>query len=141
MKRILRNSPEAQKYLTKLCNPYAAEQIFGEGRDLARDELATGAPTPGKAGKLSKAEFRAACRAIFGHYIPAIEKGRLRTHHREFITRNESSSGETRFRLCSELKRYDLSSITGIHSHFNRERDALTDAKLREIERIVGRES
>jgi hypothetical protein len=95
-------------------------------------------PAPGKVAKLSKAEFRAACRAIFGYYIPAIEKGRLRAHHREFISRNESSSSERRFRLYSELKRYDLSSISGIHSHFNRERDALTDAKLREIERIVG---
>jgi len=117
VKTILRNSPEAREYLTKLGNR---------------------ASTPGNVAKLSKAEFRAACRAVFGYYVPAIEKGRLRTHHREFITRNESSSNEKRFRLYSELKRYDLSSITGLKSHFNRERDALTDAKLREIERLVG---
>lgn len=171
MTKILRNSPEAQEYLIKLGNPYAAEQIFGEDRDLVRDELTAGAPTlgelqnpyasihlekggfeetssatatiqsePGKVGKLSKTDFRAACREIFCYYIPAIEKGRLRAHHREFITRNESRSGEKRFRLYSELKRYDLSSISGINPQFNRERDALTDAKLREIERIVGGE-
>jgi hypothetical protein len=110
VKKILRNLPEAQE------------------------------SEPEKVGKLSKTEFRAGCRAIFGYYIPAIENGRLRAHHREFITRNESSSGEKRFRLYSELKRYDLSSIIGINPHFNRERDALTDAKLREIERIVGGE-
>jgi len=169
MKTILRNSPEAQKYLINLGNPYAAEQIFGDDREGVRDELTARAPTlgdlqnpyastylekgdsketstvvvaiqpePGKVGKLSKTEFRAACRAIFGYYIPAIENGRLRAHYRDFITRNESSSGEKRFRLYSELKRYDLSSIAGINPQFNRERDALTDAKLREIERIVG---
>ena len=94
----------------------------------------------GKAGELSKTEFRSACRAIFRNYIPAIENGRLRGHHREFISRNESSSGVKRFRLHAELQRYDLSSITGINPQFNREREALTDAKLREIERRVGGE-
>jgi hypothetical protein len=107
--KILRNSPEAQEY-----------------------------PELGKAGKLSKTEFESACRAIFRYYIPAIENGRLRAHHREFITRNESSSAQRRFRLHSELKRYDLASIPGMTPRFNRERDALTDAKLREIERMVG---
>lgn len=110
-KIILRNSPEAQED-----------------------------PESGTAGDLSKTEFRSACRAIFRYYIPAIENGRLRAHHREFITRNESCSGEKRFRLHAELKRYDLSSIPGIIPQFNRERDALTDAKLREIERIIGGE-
>ena len=97
-------------------------------------------PELGKVGKLSKTEFQSACRAIFRYYIPAIENGRLRGHHREFITRNESRSGEKRFRLFSELRRYDLSSIPGINPQFNRERDALTGAKLWEIERIVGGE-
>jgi hypothetical protein len=97
-------------------------------------------PEPGKTGQLSKTEFRSACRAIFSYYIPAIENGRLRAHHREFITRNESSSAEKRFRLHAELKRYDLSSIAGINPQFNREREAFTGAKLREIERVVGGE-
>ncbi len=97
-------------------------------------------PAAGKAGELSKTEFRSACRAIFRNYIPAIENGRLRGYHREFIGRNESSSGVKRFRLHAELQRYDLSSITGINPQFNREREALTDAKLREIERRVGGE-
>ena len=69
-------------------------------------------PAAGKAGELSKTEFRSACRAIFRNYIPAIENGRLRGYHREFIGRNESSSGVKRFRLHAELQRYDLSSIT-----------------------------
>jgi hypothetical protein len=139
MKRILRNSPEVPKYLTELGNPYASILEKGDFEETSTSVVAQGTET-GKAEKLSKAQFRAACRAIFGYYIPAIEKGRLRTHHREFINRNESSSGEKRFRLHSQLKRYDLSSITGINPQFNRERDALTDTKLREIERIVGGE-
>jgi hypothetical protein len=109
--KILRNSPEAEED-----------------------------PEARKTGLLSKTEFRSACRAVFGNYIPAIENGRLRAHHREFITRNESCSGEKRFRLYSELKRYDLTSIPGITPQFNRERDAFTGAKLQEIERVVGGE-
>lgn len=84
---------------------------------------------------LSKAEYRARCRRIFRQYIPAIEQGRLRTHHRDFITRNESRSPTDRLRIVMALEKYDLSDVPGLTAQFNRERDPFTEAKLQEIER------
>jgi hypothetical protein len=88
--------------------------------------------------KVSKSEFQQACRAIFRCYIPEVEKGRIRDHHRDFILRNESRPPATRHRALEELRRYDLSTIAGFQTHFNRERDVFTEAKLKEIERHVG---
>jgi hypothetical protein len=88
--------------------------------------------------KLSKSEFRHACRAIFRCYIPEIEKSRIRDHHRDFIVRNESRSATGRFQVLEALRRYDLSAVQGFQAHFNRERDVFTDAKLREIEKLIG---
>lgn len=102
---------------------------------------ATGSPTQIKASaslKISKSEFRQACRAIFRCYIPEIEKGRIRDHHRDFIIRNESRSATRRSQVVDALRRYDLSSVPGFQAHFNRERDVFTDAKLREIEKLIG---
>jgi len=90
-------------------------------------------------GTLSKAEFRAGCRRIFGQYIPALEKGRLRTHHRDFITRNESSSPARRLRLVKHLERYDISKTQGFTAHFNRG-EPLTDEKLKQIEHLADSE-
>jgi hypothetical protein len=88
--------------------------------------------------KLSKSEFRQACRGIFRCYIPEIEKGHIRDHHRDFIVRNESRSATKRFQVLEALRRYDLSSVPGFQAHFNRERDVFTDTKLREIEKLIG---
>jgi hypothetical protein len=131
------NSPkELTLELTQ--NPWATLYY---GADDPVDVPATASPTHAKASvsvKLSKAEFRQACRAIFRCYIPEIEKGRIRDHHRNFIVRNESRSATKRFQVLEALRRYDLSSVPGFQAHFNRERDAFTDAKLREIEKQIG---
>lgn len=56
---------------------------------------------------LSKAAFRSRCQAIFRPYIPIMERGQLRPHHRDFIARNESQPGDVRFALIEKLQRYD----------------------------------
>jgi hypothetical protein len=86
---------------------------------------------------LSKSGFRAQAKRIFKQYVPALEKGRLRTHHQGFITRNESCLPTRRYRLIKHLERYDISKIQGLIPQFNRERDALTDEKLKQIERLA----
>lgn len=86
----------------------------------------------------SAAEFESTCRRIFAFYIPALERGRLRAEHRDFISRNRSRSGRVRYRLLQALRRYDLSDILGIQPQFNRESDLLTLQKLKEIERSIG---
>ena len=86
---------------------------------------------------LSKSDFNAGCRRIFRHYVPSVEKGRLRRHHRDFITRNLNHDPSTRFILLKELSRYDLSAQSGLEVRFNREREDLTDRKLKQIERSV----
>jgi hypothetical protein len=96
-------------------------------------------PVSSTGSTLSKAEFRAGCRRIFGQYIPALERGRLRTHHRDFITRNESSSPARRHRLVKHLEKYDISKTHGVTAHFNRG-EPLTDEKLKQIERLADSE-
>jgi hypothetical protein len=106
-------------------NPWAT---LYNGADDPADASATVIPTQIMASvssQLSKSEFRQACRAIFRCYIPAIEKGRIRDHHRDFIVRNESGSATRRFQVLEALRRYDLSSVPGFQAHFNRERDLL----------------
>jgi len=87
--------------------------------------------------ELSETAFDSHCRAIFRAYVPAEEKGRLRPHYRDFIVRNRSRSGRRRYLLVQHLRKYDLSGIPGLSTQFNREEDALTEAKLTEIERQV----
>jgi hypothetical protein len=86
---------------------------------------------------LSKVDFVAECTRVFRPYIPAAEKGRLRRHHRDFITRNKNHPGRVRYALIKELRKYDLAGLPGISAQFNRERDLMTDQKLKQIERSV----
>lgn len=88
--------------------------------------------------RISKAEFRSRCRDVFLPYIPALEKARLRSHHRAFIERNAAQPAEIRYELVAQLQKYNLSGIPGLTSQFNREHEALTEAKLLELERAVG---
>jgi hypothetical protein len=164
MANASRRSPAIRARLRALGNPYAALQMFDEEEvvesqreryrqsenphafdyymDAAKPavtaDASTSAPPASHRGKLSKEAFREGCRAIFRPYIPALEKGKLRAHHRVFILRNEQRSAEMRFALVAELKKYDLSDIPGLSSQFNRERDTLTEEKLAAIERAVG---
>jgi hypothetical protein len=157
-----RKDPKVREYLRALGNPYAASQIFGESEDaVVNDEyrllgnpyaklaLAAESDTPlsqelGPKSvtqpiplSLSRTEFRARAQRVFRQYIPSMEKGRLRPHHRDFIARNESCSAAKRYRLIRELEKYDTSTIQGLIPQFNRERDALTVEKLRDIERAA----
>jgi hypothetical protein len=132
----IKSAKELTLQLTQ--NPWAT-LYYGADDPVNVPEAAS--PTQVKASvslKLSKSEFRQACRAIFRCYIPEIEKGRIRDHHRDFIVRNESRSATRRCQVVDALRRYDLSSVPGFQAHFNRERDVFTDAKLREIEKLIG---
>jgi hypothetical protein len=85
----------------------------------------------------SKAVFRTECRRIFRPYTPAPERGALREEHDAFIRRNEDKSPEIRAALLQELSRFDLSDISGLEPQLNREKDALTEEKLANLERKV----
>lgn len=111
-------------------NPYG-----GAGDPDEEDALPVAVPA--RTAGLSKAEFIARCRRIFRQYMPALETKGLRTHHRDFITRNLSGPATRRARLAQHLEKYDLSEIVGIDPQFNREKDPFAEAKLREIERLA----
>ena len=166
MAKVREQSEVLKAYLKRLGNPYASLQVSdnAEQKDASVVSNVTQRPyvrhpyayasmevgsnisssaiaKPPAKGALAKAEFRAKCRRIFEQYIPTIEKGRLRTHHRDFIARNESRSPATRYLLVNKLQKYDLSTVPGLKAHFNRERELLTDEKLKQIERLVDSES
>jgi hypothetical protein len=119
-------------------HPYALIPQAEEAQETASDVVAK-LPVSPTGGTLSKAEFRSGCRRIFGQYIPALEKGRLRAHHRDFITRNESSSPARRHCLVKHLEKYDISKTQGFTAHFNRG-EPLTDEKLKQIEHLADSE-
>lgn len=104
------------------------------------EELRSEAPTEAASPELSETAFDSQCRAILRFYVPEAEKGRLRPHYRDFITRNRKRSGRGRYLIIQRLRQYDLSEIQGIKTQFNREEDVLTEAKLRDIERRVDSE-
>jgi hypothetical protein len=119
--------------------PYAWHHyIDSEGTESDSDSGCSVAtqPSPVRPG-ISKADFDAGCRTIFRAYIPALENGRLRAHHQEFIRRNRARSPEARFAILAKLRVYDLSSEPGLRTHFNREQDAFTEEKLLRIEKSV----
>lgn len=119
-------------------NPYALHYYLDQAEPGLGVQITTSAPPPPAEPKsLSKNGFQRGCRDIFVRYIPELEKGRLRDHHRAFIARHEDRAGPARYALLAELKRYDLSDLPGLHSQFNREDEAFTEAKLLEIERNV----
>jgi hypothetical protein len=133
--------------LADLQNPYAFAQESDEAHErhegLAEQQpviapsASISSPTSALRGRLSKTEFGSRCRAIFGPYSPALNRGRLRSHHRDFITRNQARSAEERYQIWLHLKKYDLSDLPGLSTQFNREDDLVTEEKLREIERLV----
>src|SRR5688572_14188657 len=113
-----RSSPKVKEYLRLLGNQYACLSIFAD-----EDELQTSASTeaaqsnlatyeqekPIPPALLSKSDFRSLCRRVFGQYIPEFEKGKLRQHHRDFITRNESRPAAARAFIAAQLLKYDIS--------------------------------
>ena len=108
MAKVREQSEVLKAYLKRLGNPYASLQVSdnAEQKDASVVSNVTQRPyvrhpyayasmevgsnisssaiaKPPAKGALAKAEFRAKCRRIFEQYIPTIEKGRLRTHHRD----------------------------------------------------------
>jgi len=137
----LRDPTAAEReYVRNLGNQYA---ILSVAVPSAVEPASTGgvstAPSTESStkGALSKADFVDECRRIFVQYIPSVEKGRLRPHHRHFITRNQNRASAVRYALAHHLRRYDISNISGAAAQFNRERDELTDHKLKQIERLA----
>jgi len=122
-------------YKRRLEDPYASLSI---GIPEGTSSLAVKAPAVQPVG-VPKAEFERECRRIFGQYIPAVEKGRLRRHHTNFITRNVGRAPGIRGALLAELRKFDLGDALGFRARFNRERDVFTEAKLREIELKINR--
>ena len=119
-------------------NPYAWDYFFDQSTPpTSSSNRAPIAPKPKVAPGLSQSQFEQQARAIFRPYIPAAENGRLRAHHREFITRNKARSPQSRFQLIAVLSKYDLSGTPGLNPQFNREQDTLTRAKLAEIEKLI----
>lgn len=116
-----------------LGNPYAKEGSASSATVTVAAIEAAGAAAVATSPGVTQAMFELECRRIFRQYIPEIERGRLREHHRNFIGRNRSRSPEIRANILIGLKRYDLGEI-GVQAMFNRERDELTDEKLLGIE-------
>jgi hypothetical protein len=119
-------------------NQYARLSLGPDEKPDSAIAVASEPPAPKTV--VSKEEFEAECRRIFGFYIPDVEKGRpLRTQYRDFITRHRSRPGNERYKVLKHLRKYDLSNLS-VESRFNRERDELTEAKLREIEQAADNE-
>lgn len=137
---VLRGPSEAEReYARRQANQYTllSVAIAQAGVPLIAPPSAVARQAGTEKTTLSKKDFVAECTRVFRPYIPAIEKGRLRRHHRDFITRNQNRSPAVRYALAHEVRKYDLSSLAGISAQFNRERDPLTDQKLKQIERLV----
>lgn len=119
-------------------NPHAQDYYLETEPNETHPESALATPEPTAVRPTtSKSAFEAGCRTIFRRYMPQIERSKLRPHHQDFIRRNSAASPERRHALLQELLRYDLSSEAGLRTYFNREEDAFTEAKLRNIEEVV----
>lgn len=111
--------------------------------DLEDDEPEVAAIPQGKAtassaeGTATQAEFVRWFRRFFSQYMPALERDRLKPEYRDFIERNKGRSPKSRFRLIQAMQRYDLSGLA-LSPQFNRESEAETAQKLRDIEKSIG---
>jgi hypothetical protein len=129
-------TPAQIEYLRKQKNQYAKLSVTLRD-DSAMSSVAHVAEPPAAKTTASKEEFDAECRRILGFYIPAVEKGRLRSNYKDFIDRNRARTPSGRYKILEHLRKYDLSNLAGFEARFNREREELTEAKLKEIERAV----
>src|SRR5256712_299863 len=134
---LLPPTPEQTEYLRKQQNQYAKLSVTLRGDNTA-SLVATVTEQTVLKTTVSKDEFDVECRRIFGPYIPEVENGRLRPYHKAFITRNQSRTPSGRYKILDQLRKYDLSGVSGFEARFNREPKELTEAKLREIEQSVG---
>ena len=131
---LLPPTPEQAEYLRKQGHPYAKLSV-------TLPEKAAGSHLTGQIAATKTAasmeEFDTESRRILMIYVPALESN-LRPHHRAFIARNRVKSPSARYRVLSQLRKYDLSNVSGIEARFNREDDEMTEAKLKEIEKAAG---
>jgi hypothetical protein len=134
---LLPPTSEQTEYLRRQQNQYAKLSVTLRGDNTA-SLVATVTEQTVLKTTASKDEFDVECRRIFGPYIPEVENGRLRPYHKAFITRNQSRTPSGRFKILDQLRKYDLSGVSGFEARFNREPKELTEAKLREIEQSVG---
>ena len=128
------NDTLIRRYVRISQDPYAA-LAFADDEDAVAQQ-----PVAALSSKLARCEYRKISSgrrpAAFLRFILAAENGVLRSHHRDFIVRNENRSGEARARLIDQLSRYDLTDLP-LHGHFNRERDPFTIGKLSQIEKAA----
>ena len=124
-------------YVRLLGNQYASLSVaIREPGEISESLGASAVETP--VGHMSATKFISECRRIFRQYCPKLARNRLREPHRAFIERNSGRNSSERYLLVTQLRRYDLSGLVGsLEPQFNRERDDLTETKLREIERAV----
>ncbi len=128
---------EERAYAVLQGNQYTVLSVAIADSASVSDAVRPGAGSierPGRAA-LSKADFIAESTRILRSYIPSVERGRLRQHHRHFILRNQNRSPAERYLLAQELSKYDIGASSGVEARFNRERDELTEQKLRQIEK------
>jgi hypothetical protein len=127
---------EERAYARLLQNQYALLSItVADSRKTASAVPDHPTASPGRT-ELSKRDFVVGSTRVLRPYIPSVEKGRLRRHHRDFIIRNQNRTPSERYLLLRALSKYDLGSA-GIEARFNREREDVTDEKLKQIERSV----
>lgn len=126
--------------LKKSEDPYAYWNIFGDPEEFQQSfavEMALPSASQPRRREISKKGFQDGCRRILLQYVPPTEGRVLRSHYRDFITRNELRSSEQRFRLLEELSKYDVSASGNLKPHFNLDAELFTAAKLQEIERLA----
>jgi hypothetical protein len=130
---------EERAYVRELQNQYAPLSIaIADDDGRGRNALSAKAQT--RRHGVSKQDFEQECRRIFRKYIPALERGRLRPHHAEFISRNRSRNALQREALVAHLRKFDLSEGLRCEGHFNRG-ESLTERKLKQIEtKVLGSE-
>jgi len=134
---LLPPTPAETDYLRRQRHPYAKLSVTVP--DAGQESVvSTALKQRAVKNTVSQEIFELESRRILGLYIPGVEKGRLRPHYVAFISRNKSRSPSTRYKILQKLRKYDLSDISGFEGRFNREREELTEAKLREIEQSVG---
>jgi len=138
----LRPPTQAERNYARLMgDPYALLSIAfrdpSESPASLSTEVETRRSRPVSKAEVSKSDFITGCRKIFRPYIPSVERGRLRPHHRDFIIRNQNRSPSERYLLLKALSKYDLTVLRGMETRFNREDGDLTDRKLKQIEQSV----
>lgn len=128
-------TPQETEYLRRQQDPYAKLSVTL--REPTEHQVGSNTATTNNQ-TCSRKDFEFEARRILGFYVPGVKKSVLPLHYREFIARNANRDGTQRLKVLQQLRRYDLRDVVGINTYFNREKEELTEAKLREIEIAAG---